>query len=405
VKLSEKNNLALVLSGGGVKAAAFHIGVCIALREKGFRFAGGSPEHVNNVFSDNKLTFKTYVGSSAGSVISTFLAAGYDIDSIVESFMRGAGHSVTAARNKSRDPSPTYLRPLTYRDIFALNIRSGSPTRIFQSFFKKKPIISGGVEVLLKRGFKVNGVFSTENLERYLREDAHPPNSFTSLGVQLFIVATQLNHARKVVFGAKDNTSEDEEVQYANFATVSQAVAASAALPPFFAPYPIHDDKGREIYYFDGEIRDTLSTHVASDNGADLVISSYSIQPYHYNKDIGSLHEYGMPIIFNQALYQVVQQKISSNIRYRKSVKQLISAVDGYLKQTDISNEHREKLLEILVSRTKYNPNVDYIYIHPSPQDYEMFFADHFSLNPEILAKIVKTGFKSAMHALRRHAL
>lgn len=405
MKLSEKNNLALVLSGGGVKAAAFHIGVCIALREKGFRFAGGSPEHVNNVYSDNKLTFKTYVGSSAGSVISTFLAAGYDIDSIVESFMRGAGHSVTAARNKSRDPSPAYLRPLTYRDIFALNIRSGSPTRIFQSFFKKKPIISGGVEVLLKRGFKVNGVFSTENLERYLREDAHPPNTFASLGVQLFIVATQLNHARKIVFGTKDNTSEDEEVQYASFATVSQAVAASAALPPFFAPYPIHDEKGREIYYFDGEIRDTLSTHVASDNGADLVISSYSIQPYHFNKDIGSLHEYGMPIIFNQALYQVVQQKISSNIRYRKSVKQLISAVDGYLKQTDISSEHREKLLEILVSRTKYNPNVDYIYIHPSPQDYEMFFADHFSLNPEILAKIVKTGFKSAMHALRKHAL
>lgn len=405
MRLSEKKNLALVLSGGGVKAAAFHIGVCVALREKGFRFAGGSPEHVTNIFSENKLTFKTYVGSSAGSVISAFLASGYDIDSIVEAFMKGAGHTVTTARNKRRDPSPAYLRPLTYRDIFSLNIKASHPSRVFASFFRKKPVINGGIEVLLKRGFKVSGIFSTENLEKYLRENAHPQNTFDSLGVNLYVVATQLNHSRKVVFGHFPETTKDDEVKYAKFATISQAVAASAALPPFFAPYPIHDERGREIYFFDGEIRDTLSTHVAADHGADLVVSSYSIQPYHYNSAIGSLHEFGMPIIFNQALYQVVQQKIDRHIRFQKTINQLISAVDGYLRQTDISNEHREKLLEILVSRTRHNPNVDYIYIHPSPQDFDMFFADHFSLNPEILSKIVRTGFKAAMQALRKHSL
>lgn len=403
--LSEKNNIALALSGGGVKAAAFHIGVCIALREKGFRFAGGSPDHVSNIYSDNKLTFKTYVGSSAGSVISAFLAAGFDIDSIVEAFMSGAGHDVPTSYKRGGPAVASQLRPISYRDIFALNISASNPTKLFSSFFKKKPIISGGIEVLLKRGFKVNGVFSTQNLEKYLRENVHQENTFSSLGVKLFIVATQLNHSRKVVFGNFADSQKDDEVHYANFATVSQAVAASAALPPFFSPYAIHDHKGREVYYFDGEIRDTLSTHVAADQGADLVIASYSIQPYHYTKEIGSLHEYGMPIIFNQALYQVVQQKIDRHIRYQKNINQLISAVDGYLRQTDISNEHREKLLEILISRTKHNPNVDYIYIHPSPQDYEMFFADHFSLNPDILTKIVKTGFKSAMQALRKHTL
>lgn len=405
MRLSEKNHVSLVLSGGGVKAAAFHIGVCIALREKGFRFAGGSPEHVANVFSDNKLTFKTYVGSSAGSVISTFLAAGYDIDSIVNAFMAGTGQTVTAARNKHRDPSPAYLKPLSYRDLFALNMKAGHPGRLFSSFFKKKPVISGGVEVLLKRGFKVNGLFSTENLERYIREHAHPQNTFESLGVNLYIIATQLNHSRKVIFGNYSETKKDADIKYAHYATVSQAAAASAALPPFFAPCPIQDDRGREIYFFDGEIRDTLSTHVAADHGSDLVIASYSIQPYHYNKEIGSLHEYGMPIIFNQALYQVVQQKIEKHVQYQKTVGQLISAVDGYMKQIDLPAEHRERLIDILVTRTKFNPNVEYIYIHPSPQDYEMFFADHFSLNPEILAKIVRIGFKSAMGILRKHTI
>lgn len=405
MRLSEKKNLSLVLSGGGVKAAAFHIGVCIALREKGFRFAGGSPEHVANVFGDSKLTFKTYVGSSAGSVISTFLAAGYDIDSIVNAFMTGTGHTVTAARNKHRDPSPAYLRPISYRDLFALNVKAGHPTRLFSSFFRKKPVISGGVEVLLKRGFKVNGLFSTENLERYLREHAYPQNTFEALGVKLFIVATQLNHTRKVIFGHFEETKKDTDIQYAHYAKVSEACAASAALPPFFAPYPIHDDRGREIHYFDGEIRDTLSTHVAADNGSDLVIASYSIQPYHYNHEIGSLHEFGMPIIFNQALYQVVQQKIERHRQSQKNIGQMIAAVDGYMRQADISAEHREKLIEILLSRTKYNPNVEYVYIHPSPQDFEMFFADHFSLNPEILAKIVKTGFKAAMNTLRKYTI
>ena len=86
MKLSQKKKIALVLSGGGVKAAAFHLGVCLALREKGFRFAGGSPEEVSARFSDDKLTIKFYVGSSAGSVISTFLASGHSLNSIIDAF-------------------------------------------------------------------------------------------------------------------------------------------------------------------------------------------------------------------------------------------------------------------------------------------------------------------------------
>lgn len=402
MRLEEKNNLALVLSGGGVKAAAFHIGVCIALREKGFKFAGGSPEHVQKIFPDDKMTFKTYVGSSAGSVISTFLASGYDIDAIVEAFLKGAGLSTSGKPANEDSPRPSYLRPITYRDLFALNVSAGSTARVFSSFFKKKPILSGGLESLLKRGFKVNGVFSTANLEKYFSENVHPQNTFESLGVALYVIATQLNHSRKVVFGNFDKTEKDEHIKYAHFAKVSEAVAASASLPPFFAPYSIHDERGREIYYFDGEIRDTLSTHVASDRGCDLVIASYSIQPYHYNEEIGSLHEFGMPIIFNQALYQVVQQKIESHIRSQKNIRQLINAVSGYMKEANLPEEHREKLLDILISRTDFKPNTHYIYIHPRPQDFEMFFADHFSLNPEILKGIVKVGFKAAMHALRK---
>jgi predicted acylesterase/phospholipase RssA len=401
IKFAQKKRLALVLSGGGIKAAAFHIGVCIALREKGFKFAGGSKTSVEHKYESDNLTFKIYVGSSAGAVVSTFLATGFSIDAVIDAFTQGAGLK-SLVRTREHEG---YLRPITYRDLFALNINAGTPSRFLSRLFKKKPMISGGLEVLLKRGVKVNGLFSTRNLERYLRTTVCPTNKFDALGVKLFIVATQLNHSRKVVFGPYAETTKNKDVIYAGYSKISEAVAASASLPPFFAPYGIKNLEGKDVYFFDGEIRDTLSTHVAAEHGADLVISSYSIQPYHYNEAVGSLHEYGMPVIFNQALYQTVQQKIESHIKHQKDVKTMIKAIDGYLREANIGEEHRTKLIEILSTRTNFNPEVDYIYIHPNPHDYEMFFYDHFSLNPAILGRIVRTGFKAAMNAMRAHHL
>jgi predicted acylesterase/phospholipase RssA len=399
MKLSDKKRVALVLSGGGVKAAAFHIGVCLALREKGFQFAGGTDAKEKKDFEGRPLTFNIYVGSSAGSVIATFLAAGHPLDAIIDAFTRGTG--LTSLTRPKSDNS--YLKPITYRDIFALNVEAAHPARLLPRLFRKRLNVSGSFESLIKEAFKVNGVFSTRNLEKYIRKNVFPENDFKKLSAELYIVATQLNHSRKVVFGPYDETVKAKEVSRANYATVSDAVAASAALPPFFAPYGINNENGKEIYHFDGEIRDTLSTHVAAERGADLVIASYSIQPYHYTPEMGSLHEYGMPLIFNQALYQVVQKKIETHIKHQQDVRSMIAAAQGYMREQNIAEEHILKLTEILVNRTNFNPNVDYVYIHPMPQDYEFFFYDHFSLNPKVLSGIVRTGFKSAMNTLRAY--
>jgi predicted acylesterase/phospholipase RssA len=249
----------------------------------------------------------------------------------------------------------------------------------------------------------MNGLFTTRGIGHYLEENALVTNDFSQLGVDLFIVATQLNHSRKVIFGNFSQTTKNKQIKYANYASISDAVSASASLPPVFAPYGITNTKGKEIYFFDGEIRDTLSTHVGADHGADLVISSYSIQPYHYTEEMGSLHNYGIPLILNQALYQVIQQKIERHIKHQADISAIVKAVDGYCKQARISDEQREKLISIITERVQFHPSVDNIYIHPSPRDYEMFFVDHFSLNPQILGRIVKIGFKAAMSSLRQH--
>jgi predicted acylesterase/phospholipase RssA len=398
MKISEKKKIALVLSGGGIKAAAFHLGVCLALREKGFSFAGGSAEDVHMKYSDDKLTFKVYVGSSAGAVITTFLASGYSVESIIDAFERGSASDLH--RFTMRTPPTTRLKPITYRDMFALN--GGNFVNFLPNVWRRRSIITGGIEAFIKSGFKINGLFTAKGIERYMRTQVVKENSFASLGVDLYIVATQLNHSRKVIFGNFPETTKVKNIKYANYASISDAVAASASLPPFFAPYGIRNQKGKEIYFFDGEIRETLSTHVAVDAGADLVISSYSVQPYHFTKEVGSLHLHGIPMIINQALYQVVQQKIEKHIEHQQQISAIMSAVDGYFKQTGLPDEHREKLLDILEKRVNHKPGVDYIYIHPSPQDHEMFFVDHFSLNADILGRIVHIGFRAALQTLRK---
>jgi predicted acylesterase/phospholipase RssA len=392
MRFKNKKSIALVLSGGGIKAAAFHIGVCLALEEKGFKFRGGQkkdlPEEID------PLSINTYVGSSAGAIISVFLAAGYTVEDLIIAFEMGI---------KKKSLTNPRLKPLTYWDIFALN--SPGFLRAIPTKFRTKSLVTGGLESFLKNGFKLNGLFSTRGLEKYLRNHVLPTNDFSDLASKLYIVATALNSSRKAVFGPHPESTYDDKIMNLKFASISEAAAASMSLPPMYCPYGIKNERSEMVYFFDGEIRDTLSTHVASDNGADLVIASYSIQPYHYNEKMGSLHEYGIPLIINQALYQVVEQKILKNMEHHEIIKAIYKAIDGYFKEKNLPEEHREKILDIVMKRSNYKKDVDYLYIHPNPQDYEMFFVDHFSLNKEILERIVKIGFKSALKVLRKHDL
>lgn len=397
VKLKGKKKIALVLSGGGLKAAAFHVGVCLALREKGFKLIGGTQSAVeDNPDAQDPLAIKTYVGSSAGALLSAYIASGHKLEDIIESFEFRIGDFFGRAKRKPK------IKPLNYLDLFTVKVPT--PKSLWK-YLSGRSITAGGIEAVLKNNLKFNGFFTLSNLERYIRQNILVTNSFMELGVELFAVATHLDESKKTVFGPISTSTRDPEANYASHATISDAVCASASLPPFFGPYPIKDLGGKTTYYFDGEIRDTLSSHIGSDNGADLVITSYSIQPYRYNEQIGTLAGYGLPVILNQALYQVIEQKIARRIQYRENTRAFINSVSGYFKEHGLPEEHREKLVDILTKKAHENPNVDYINIHPKPEDHVMFFADHFSMNPSVLEQIVRVGFRSAIATLRKHNL
>lgn len=385
IDIQKKKKVALVLSGGGVKAAAFHIGVCLALKEKGFYF------HTNSKNGSDTHPIKLFVGSSAGAFMSAILSSGYSIESLMNAFK--IDH-----KNHSSEEAHPNIKPLKYWNLFRPNKTNIS--RLIPFTMQRRDLRFGGLESLLKRLVKINGVFTTQGLEKYLRKNVLHSNEFKDMENELYIVATQLDHSRKVVFGPFDKTSDLNDVKLANYAKISDAVAASASLPPAFAPYSILNEKGEKIYFFDGEIRDTLSTHIAVDQGADLVINSYSIQPYHYNKKMGSLNNYGIPLIMNQALYQVVEQKIERHRKNQEDLKKVLSIVNSYFKQNNLPDLHRDTLLNTLRKKLDIADHVDQIAIHPHPQDYEMFFYDHFSFNAKVLSHVVRIGFRSAMKTL-----
>ncbi len=191
MRIRDKKKVALVLSGGGIKAAAFHIGVCLALQEKGFKFAGGTKELVRQNFRDeDPFTIRLYVGSSAGAFVASILAAGYPIESLINAFQIGSGTNPSFGKSDLR-----YLKPITYRDIFNLN--SSGLLKFIPRTLMEKTLVTGGLESLLKNGLKLNGLFSTRGIESYLRKEVLLDNDFARLEVGLFVIGTQLNHSRK----------------------------------------------------------------------------------------------------------------------------------------------------------------------------------------------------------------
>ncbi len=387
------SNPSLVLSGGGIKAAAFHIGVALALQIKGFSI--GNNQDIN----ENPLAFKRYIGTSAGSVIATFFAAGFSVEDIIFAFTQGK-HNLDILDLKNLEPNHK-LTPIKYKNVFSINLATPSPFTWIPSLFSNDTISWNGIESLLKKTFKINGFFSTKGLGDYFRTVVLNSKStnFQDLAADLFIVATYLNQPKKAIFskytlndGIK---SMRKDTNYITSVDVATAITASTALPLIFAPIKINDE-----LFFDGEIRDSLSSHIALEQNSDLVIVSYSMQPYGMNKEFGSLDTYGLPVILNQALYQMIQHKIVNHIDSKDKLRELFDSLEETLLKT-MTKADAKKTLKFFEKKFFPDRNTKILYINPSSQDYEMFSADHFSLKPKVLNKIITVGFKAAMNSLR----
>jgi predicted acylesterase/phospholipase RssA len=133
------------------------------------------------------------------------------------------------------------------------------------------------------------GFFSLGPLEAYLREAFAAKglsNSFSGTPRPLLIAAIALDRAERVVFGQGERMG----------VPISQAIAASSAIPGFFEPYRI-----RNRDYVDGDVGYTGHTDLAVDAGATVVVAVNPAVPQSLNEDDG-------PEIRAGGLYAIMEQ-------------------------------------------------------------------------------------------------
>ncbi len=375
--------IALVLAGGAVSGGAFKIGGLIAL---------------NNYLLNRKITeFDIYVGLSAGALLSAPLAGDISPEEMLKSIN---GTSKNFGQLKYWDFYYPNVKDIIGRPIkFIVDLMKVFPQFIYDLFviapnlflevqeqvkkFINTPSYSNLEKILEPIAntmispefpnpleYLPSGFFDNKRLEKFLRENIkrnNLANDFIELyrktGKELFITATNLDTAERVVFGHNER----------NDVTISEAVQASTALPGFYKPARI-----RGIDYVDGGIRRTANIDVAYEHGAELIICYNPFRPI-YNE----IH-----IEYIEALdkYSVEGTYIAD-----KGILSVLNQVFRTLLHTR---------LEVGLQRFKYDPsfNGDIILIEPTEDDVEFF-----NMNPVAFwnrAKAAKKGFESVIFSI-----
>lgn len=327
---------ALVLAGGGLTGAVYHVG---ALRA------------IDDLLVDRTVNdFDIYVGTSAGSLITSLLANGFSPEMMLETI----------------DGTNTALQPVERQHIFSINqldilewvTRFPKKTVDILYQFIRSPGEMTFFDLLWMLSEALPpGLYDGMGLERYMRRLLETPghtNDFEKLNKELCIVATDLDNGERVVFG------KDSQVEV----PISMAVAASAALPIFYKPVRIGNKE-----YVDGSMRGTASIDLAIERGATLIVCINPMVPYDNanrefnsyfgNETGGYMSDKGVRLIADQVI------RIVSHSGLQYQVKQL----------------------------RRRHPEVDIILIEPRPDDYQMFFYNIMRYSARLI--VARHGFES----------
>lgn len=326
---------ALVLAGGGLTGAVYEIGALRAIDDM----------LVNRTVND----FDIFVGTSAGSLVSSFLSNGVTPKEML--------HIVSGVHPN--------IRPIDRNHIFNFNTgelwrRStslpGKLLRAWSHYLRHASDMTLFDFVWSLGEAMPSGIYDNTALEQYLRQILSRPgyaNRFTELSKELYIIATDLDSGERAVFGRG----------YQENGFISQAVAASSAVPVIYKPVRIGD---RE--YIDGGIRGTASIDLAIERGAELVICINPLVPYDNSKrdaipflghDGGYLSQKGVQGIASQVLHIIMH----AGLNYQ--IKQVRRA----------------------------HPEVDIILIEPRMSDYQMHFYNIMRYSAQLT--IAQHGFES----------
>lgn len=253
-KVKPNAKKALILAGGAVTGASFMSGGLKALSDFLQNFS--------------VTDFDTYIGISAGSLLSAPLAGGISPEEMLRSL---DGTSKQFSKFSAwhfywPNMSELLIRPLAFAKKFFSDENPPSLYEILPS-----------------------GLFDNSPIEYYIRKNIEKNNltnsfktTFKASGKYLYVIAAALDGAKRTIFGPDENAD----------VTISKAIQASTAMPGFYKPVRING-----VDYVDGGVQDTASIDVAVDKGADLIVCYNPFRPH--TKD-GRLAGEGVMAVLNQ---------------------------------------------------------------------------------------------------------
>ena len=286
--------IGLALAGGGPLGAIYEIGALCALQE------------ACDGLDCNDLS--GYVGVSAGGFIAAGLANGMTPRQLCRAFIENDGVDLIRPEQ--------FLRP-----AWSEFARRGAavPGLLLQAglrFVLQRRALLSAIEILGRA--LPTGLLSPAPLEAQIRRLLSAPgrsNDFRQLSRKLVLVATDLDSGQAAPFGQPGW----------DHVPISQAAAASAALPGLFPPVAID---GR--WYVDGALKKTLHASVLLESGLDLLICLNPLVPFDAiharhrvmaggGARIPRLVIGGLPVVLSQTFRSLIHSRLELGLKRYES--------------------------------------------------------------------------------------
>ena len=326
---------AIVLAGGGLTGAVYEVG---ALRA------------IDAMLVDRRVNdFDVIVGTSAGALVGSMLARGITPGEMMRT-LDGAypGSSRILPKHIFSLNTGEFLHkglrlPITVKNAFSHYLRHRHDMNLFDVLWSLTDALP-------------SGLYDNKALELFLQgvwREYGLSDNFRDVERELYVIATELDTGRRVVFGSP----EWEDVP------ISRAVAASSAVPLLYRPVRIGEQE-----FVDGAVRGNASLDIAVEAGARLIVCINPLAPIDNSRkrDIPLLGEDGR-FISEKGAQAVLSQFMRISMR---------SGLVYHIKQL----------------QRRY-PDIDIILIEPRRDDFEMAFYNVMRYSARVT--IAQHGYQS----------
>jgi predicted acylesterase/phospholipase RssA len=332
-----RSRAALVLGGGGLTGGVYEIGALRAL----------------DLLSVNRSVnqFDVYVGTSAGSLVAAAVANGVTPEEMMRVVVQQGSTDLPGLRVSSL-LKPNYLEYVARGTLLPWRLARTVP-KLIRDLGRVSTV---DLALALAESLP-SGLYTTTGIERYVRKLLMEPdrtNDFRLLNPDLYLAATDLDTCERIVFGS---AGWDD-------VPISEAVAASSALPMLYKPVVI-----KERQLIDGGVLSTTNLDIAVEAGAKFIVVVNPLVPYvnDFDKQVrtlaGSRVRHVADLGFPQVLYQTFK-------------------LLAYQRLHEVAGRWEERY-----------PGVDIILIEPEPNDELMFRTGIMSYAAGV--DVARHGFQS----------